>query len=226
MDTPRELLANDLATDGYHALETLYSTIVGRITLPFEGQDLSVGQAHNRFSDPDRAKRRELFERWEEAWGKEADLIAHSLNHLNHLAGFRLNLYKLRGWDSVLKEPLAVNRISRATLDAMWAAVESSKAKMVQYLDRKAKLLGAERLAWYDFDGPVNTAPRKVSYEEAADFIEAQFRQFSPHMADFARNAFQSRWIEVEDRPNKAPGGYCSSFPQSSTTAWARRPPS
>lgn len=209
MDTARELLAGELATDGYHALETLYTTVVGRITLPFEGQELSVGQAFTRFSNPDRAKRQELFRSWEEAWGKEAEVIAHSLNHL---AGFRLNLYKHRGWDSVLKEPLSMNRMSRATLDAMWEAVSSSKDRLKQYLDRKAALIGAERMAIYDFDAPVNTATRKVSYDEAAEFIEGQFRQFSPRLADFARNAFHSRWIEVEDRSHKAPGGYCISF--------------
>ncbi len=212
MDTKRELLATDLATDGYHALDTLYSTVVGRITIPFEGQDLSVGQASNRFSDPDRAKRQELFTKWEEAWGKEAELIAHSLNHL---AGFRLNLYRHRGWDSVLKEPLNMNRMSQATLDAMWAAVWSAKGKMKTYLDRKAKLMGVPKMAWYDFDAPVNEADRKVSYDEAAAFIEEQFRTFSPGLADFARSAFQNRWIEVEDRPNKAPGGYCTTFAES-----------
>ncbi|MFZ5815633.1 MAG: M3 family oligoendopeptidase [Bacillota bacterium] len=212
MDTARELLANDLAIDGYHALDTLYQTVVGRITIPFGGEELSVGQAYNRFSDPDRAKRQALFTQWEAAWGKDAELCAYSLNHL---AGFRLNLYKHRGWDSVLKEPLQLNRMSRETLEAMWAAVNSSKEKLKLYLDRKAKLMGAQRMAWYDLEAPINSADRKVSYEEAAAFIEEQFRKFSPAMADFAAAAFRDRWIEAEDRPHKAPGGYCTSFPES-----------
>lgn len=212
MDTPRELLANDLAIDGYHALDTLYSTIVGRITIPFEGQEMSVGQAFNRFSDADPAKRQELFTKWEDAWGKEADLCAHALNHLG---GFRLNLYKHRGWESVLKEPLQINRMSRATLDAMWAAVESSKEQMALFLNRRAKLMGKERLCWADLYAPVNSATRKVSYDEAAAFIEEQFRKFSPRMADFAAGAFADRWIEVEDRPHKEPGGYMTAFPES-----------
>ncbi|MFZ5827150.1 MAG: M3 family oligoendopeptidase [Bacillota bacterium] len=211
MDTARELLANDLATDGYHALETLRTSLAGRLAIPFDGEELSPGQAYNRFSDPDRIRRQALAAGWLEAWGREAEPIAHALNHL---AGFRLNLYKHRGWDSVLKEPLDMNRMTRATLDAMWTAVESSKGKLTQYLDRKAKLLGAEKVAWYDLDAPVNSATRKVSYEEAAQFVEEQFRKFSPAMAEFARNAFHSRWIEVEDRPHKMGGGYCTSFPE------------
>ena len=42
------------------------------------------------------------FEKFEEAWGGKKT----SLLRLNHLAGFRLAVYKKRGWDSVLKEPL------------------------------------------------------------------------------------------------------------------------
>lgn len=210
MDLARELLANDLAVDGYHALNTLYESIVGRITIPVEGEELSVGQAFNRFADPDRTKRQALFVSWEEAWAKEAELIAHALNHL---AGFRLNLYKHRGWDDVLKEPLDTNRIDRATLEAMWAAVTSAKPRLKLYLDRKAKLLGAEKLAWYDFDAPIGTEGRKISYDQAASFIVEQFGKFSPRMAQFAREAFNKRWIEVEDRPNKRPGGFCTAFP-------------
>jgi oligoendopeptidase F len=32
-------------------------------------------------------------------------------------------------------------------------------------------------------------------------------------MAAFAKRAFDERWIEAEDRPKKAPGGFCTAFP-------------
>lgn len=210
MDKARELLAGDLAVDGYHALNTLYETVVGRMTVPFEGEQLSVGQAANRFSDPDRAKRKALFTSWEEAWAKEADLIAHSLNHL---AGFRLNLYRHRGWEDILKEPLQTNHMTRETLDAMWSAVSSSKERLKLYLDRKAQLLGAEKMAWYDTEAPIGESSKRLTYDEAATFIEEQFAKFSPRMAQFARHAFENRWIEAEDRPYKRPGGFCTTFP-------------
>ncbi|PWF47797.1 oligoendopeptidase, partial [[Kluyvera] intestini] len=30
----------------------------------------------------------------------------------------------------------------------------------------------------------------------------------------FAKHALESRWVEAEDRPNKRPGGYCTSLPE------------
>lgn len=216
MDPAREVLAADLGVDGYRAYSPLYDTIVGRITIPVgkagQAEQLSVGQAYNRFASPHRAERAQLFQRWEEAWGRESDLIAHTLNHLG---GYRLSLYRHRGWDSVLQEPLAINRMSAATLDAIWTAAERGKPALRRFLDRKAALLGVAKLDWYDVSAPIGQADRKVGYDEAAGFIADQFRQFSPRMADFAAQAFQQRWIEVEDRPHKMPGGFCTDFPLS-----------
>jgi oligoendopeptidase F len=210
MNTERELLANDLSIDGYHGWSRLYDTIVGRMTIKVGEEELSVGQASNKLYEADRELRKEVFTKWEEAWGKEAELCAAALNNL---AGYRLNLYKHRGWESFLQEPLAINRMSKATLDAMWEAVGTAKAALAKYYERKAKLLGFEATNWYDLYAPLSGASRKMSYEDAADFIVEQFGRFSPQMAEFARRAFDHAWIEVEDRPGKAPGGYCTSLP-------------
>jgi oligoendopeptidase F len=216
MAPAQEMLATDLAVDGYHAWWTMYETIVGRMTIPLEVdgkvEHLSVGQAANKFNEPDRELRSRLFAKWEEAWSKEADLIA---GVLNHLAGFRLALYRHRGWKSVLEEPLAMNRMTEATLHAMWEAVSTAKDGLVKYLNRKAKLLGIEKMNWYDQGAPLGKVSRKIPYEEAAAFVVENFGRFSPRMADFAANAFRRRWIEAEDRPGKGPGAFCTSMPQS-----------
>jgi pepF/M3 family oligoendopeptidase len=211
-----ESLANDLSVDGYHAWGRLYQTIVGRVTIPVEEdgkvQKLSPGQAYNKFSNPDPAFRAQLFKNWEEAWGESAELCASALNHL---AGFRLAMYKRRGWDSVMREPMIDNRMTQATLDAMWGAVEGGKEILVKYLERKAKLMGTGAYHWYDENAPLGAATRKVSYDEAAAFIVEHFGRFSPKMANFARTAFEGCWIEAEDRPGKMPGGFCTPLPVS-----------
>jgi pepF/M3 family oligoendopeptidase len=172
--------------------------------------ELSAGQAFNKLHTPDTAKRTELFAQWERSWAEKSDFCADALNHL---AGFRLQTYKHRGWSSVHKEPLAINRMTGATLEAMWGAIEESKPRFVQYLNRKAQMLGLERLAWADVEAPVGDSVQHISYEAGAELIVEQFRRFSPKMAEFAEMAFAKRWIEAEDRPGKRPGGFCTSFP-------------
>lgn len=203
----QETLISDLSVDGLQAWGRLYQTIVSRVKIEWEGEQLSAGQAYNKFADPDPARRAELMKKWEAAWAEQAELCAAALNHLG---GFRLATYKARSWESVLARGLKGNRMAEASLNAMWNAIDTGKEALVKYFERKAKLLGVDGIHWYDEQAPVNEAVRKVSYDEAADFIVEQFERFSPHMADFARTAFDQRWIEAEDRPGKAPGGYCT----------------
>lgn len=210
----QERLVNDLSIDGYHAWDELYNTIVGGMTIPFEEEgttvDLSVGQAHNKLYSEDRDTRERMMEKWEKAWQENAELCGTALNRL---AGYRLNLYRHRGWDDVLREPLEINRMRAETLETMWDVIDRNKDIFVTYLKRKAKLLGVDALSWHDVDAPFGTSARKVTYDEAARFIVRQFRRFSPKMADFAEMAFARRWIEAEDRADKRPGGFCTSFP-------------
>ncbi|MCK6076321.1 M3 family oligoendopeptidase [Paenibacillus silvae] len=219
MSPELEGLALDLGVDGYHGWGKFYNTIVSKVNIPFE-QDgeivmLSAGQAANKLSDSEREVRERVFSSWEQSWTEVEDFCADTLNHL---AGFRLKLYEKRGWQDILKEPLAINRMSRQTLDAMWDVINGTKPVLVKYLERKAKLLGVDKLSWSDVDAPVGKSVGKVTYDEAALTIVEQFARFSPKLSSFAEMAFEKRWIEAEDRPGKRPGGFCTSLPLSKAT--------
>lgn len=212
-----ETVINALAVDGYHGWGQMYDVIVGNIKIPCtengEIKQLSVGQASNKFSSPDRKLRKEVFDNWEKSWNSQSDYLSKTLNHL---AGFRLNVYKLRGWDDFLKEPLDLNRMKKETLETMWGGISRNKAPLVKYLERKAKLLGLEKLSWYDLDAPLSESETKLSYQEGAEFILEQFAQFGEEMISFSKKAFEEKWIEAEDRPGKAPGGFHTYFPEDS----------
>jgi len=211
-----EAVISALEVDGYHSWGQLYDLIVSKIKVSFnengEEKQLSVGQAFNKFSSSDREVRSAVFKNWEKAWGEQADFLAKTLNHLS---GFRLNVYNKRGWEDVLKEPLNINRMEKKTLETMWTVISENKQKLVQYLERKANLLGLEKLSWFDLDAPYGKTESKVSYQDGAQFIEQNFALFGEKMAAFAKIAFDEQWIEAEDRPGKAPGGFCTDFPES-----------
>lgn len=215
----QEVLISDLAVNGYHAWNQMYGTIVGmmKVELEEDGEvnTYSIGQASNKLSSPDRAVRKEVFEKLQDAWDEQAPLFAQTLNNL---AGFRLQTYKHRKWDNILQEPLTINRMQQETLDAMWQAITDNKHHFVKYLNKKAEILGLEKLSIYDVNAPVSKTEQKSSYTEGAEFIVEHFRAFSPKMADFSQKAFENRWIEAEDRPGKRPGGFCTSFPDSEET--------
>nr|WP_244516912.1 M3 family oligoendopeptidase [Alkalicoccus daliensis] len=214
LSADKEQLIQKLSVDGYQAWGELYNTIVGRMEVEIREKGrkkkYSVGQAENKLSDKNRSVRKHVFQQFEQAWENEAELFTSSLNHL---AGFRLETYEARGWDSVLKEPLMINRMKQETLDVMWDTITKNKDVFTEYLHRKAALLGLDKLAIYDVGAPVSKKVPEVSFDDAADMIVTQFRKFSPDMAEFAQHAFDNQWIEAENREGKRPGGFCTSFP-------------
>lgn len=210
-----EALISDLSVDGYHGWSELYDTIVGAVEIPVEEEDrsvtrLSVGQAYNRLHHPSKVVRDGMFALWERTWENQADVCAAALNRL---AGFRLQVYKHRGWRSVLKEPLALNRMSAETLECMWDSIRRHRSCLLEYFRKKAALLGVGRLGWTDVEAGVGGASGTISYQDGAALIVEQFRRFGPQLAAFAETALRLRWIEAEDRPDKRPGGFCTSFP-------------
>src|SRR5699024_5829346 len=214
-----EILIDNLAVDGYHAWNQMYGTIVGKMKVNIEEDgkvhSYSVGQAANKLNHPNREVRKHVYEQLQKAWSEHADFFGQTLNHL---AGFSLQTYKHRGWMSVLKEPLAINRMKQETLDAMWTAISNNKEHFVKFLKRKADLLGLEKLSFYDIGAPLANSVKTSTYTEGAYFIIDQFKKFSAKMASFAKMAFEKRWIEAENRPGKRPGGFCTSFPDSEQT--------
>ncbi|CAH0231513.1 M3 family oligoendopeptidase [Peribacillus sp. Bi134] len=212
LSVKEESLITQLAMDGFEGWSQMYDTIVGSMTIPYKGEKLSVGQAANKFSDPDEGARKELFTAWEQAWEEKSDLFARTLNHL---AGFRLSVNEKRGWDDILKEPLEIGRMKKETLESMWNVIADHKEPLVRFLKRKAELLDLDKLSWADLDAPLAvTAQSKVmDYQEGADFIIQQFSKFGSQLASFTQKAFEDSWIEAEDRPGKRPGGFCTGFP-------------
>lgn len=219
LDSKTEALINNLAVDGFQGWSDHYDTLVSQMQIKYtdetgQTQVLSAGQAQNRLAAAmPNAQRAALMTNWEQAWQQNAAPFADTLNHL---AGFRLQNYQAHGTTNFLQKPLDLNRMSQATLDAMYSVVDANKQMLVHYLQRKAALMGKRQVDWQDLEAPLTlgTATNTQTYDEAAKFVIDNFQKFSPKMAKLATYAFEHHWIEAEDRPNKRPGGYMDNLPE------------
>lgn len=215
LSATEENIIAQLKLDGQTAWSRHYDVLSGNLKVNYGGKELSAGQAFNlMMSSKDKEVRDQLFEKWEAAWGQDEQLYADTLNHID---GARLTDQKLHGVTDYLKEPREYNRLKQATLDQMWAVVAQNKQPFVEYLKRKAQLLGRQKPVWQDQEAPVilgDFEAKHYTFSQAADFIMTNFQKFSPKMAALAKEAFEGQWIEAQDRPGKRAGGYCSSFPE------------
>lgn len=215
----QELLAADLAVDGLHAWGRLYDRLSSdlRVTVMEKGQLVEKSPGQVRFDMPERPVRENNFYAADKAWKTIADSCADSLNHIS---GHRLTVYRRLGLRDHLDVPLHRNRMSRATLEAMWGAITERKVVLLDYLAAKAKLLGVPRLAWYDLTAPLppvagtgDSESTEIGWDDACHLIIKTFGEFSPDFGAFAKHAFESKWVEAENRSGKRQGAFCTGIP-------------
>ncbi|WP_339727495.1 M3 family oligoendopeptidase [uncultured Gimesia sp.] len=211
----QEILASQLAVDGLHAWGRLYDRLSGdlKIQIMEKGElvERSPGQVH--FDSPQRSIRENNFYAANKAWDTIADSCADALNHL---AGTRLTVYSHLPVADHLDAPLIYNRMQRGTLDTMWSVISKRKQKLVQFLEKKAEMLGLSKLSWYDLNAPLPLSggeSPEIPYDRACELIVNSFDKFSPDLSEFAERALRERWIEAENRPGKRQGGFCTTFP-------------
>jgi len=217
MDAPLEELAADLAVTGIDAWGRLYDQLSGRLEF-----DLAVpGRAPERkpvavtrslLEDPDPQVRRAALAGSNAAWESVGDVLASCLNAI---AGTRLRLYERRGIDDFLEPALFDAAITRDTLDTLLGTAEARSGVARAYLERKAELLGREKLGFQDLLAPLPLeSHERIPWPDARERVRRTFGRFYPALEAFAADAFERRWIDWSPRPGKRPGGFCS------TSSW------
>ena len=214
MSQPEEELAAELSLSGAVAWTKLQGTVTSQLTWEIEvdgeTRRLPMTAIINLRSHPDEATRRRGYEVELKAWEQVKEPLAASLNGVK---GAVNTLNRRRGRQDALHSALDVNRIDRATLDAMLTAMRESLPMFERYFKAKAARLGKEKLAWWDLFAPTGKADRTYSFDEAREMILQNFAEFSPELAAFAQNAFEKNWIDAEMRSGKRGGAFCMGVP-------------
>ncbi len=231
MSPELEDLASDLQRSGGDAWGRLQEAITSSASAPWPDEavpgsatDAAGGAAgaapaarktlvelRNLAYDPDRAVRGKAYRlELELCEGLKVPAAAA----LNGVKGFSVSLNARRGWDDTLAKSIEQARVTRATLDALLAAMEESLPSWERYLAAKARLLGLEKCAFYDLFAPLGGDAGSFAFDGARDFIVEKFSAFDPAMGEFASRAFASSWIDARPREGKVGGAYCIDFPE------------
>ena len=210
MSEAEEILAAELTLSGGNAFGKLQGTLTSQMTVDFEldgkMQKLPMPALINLRSHPDEATRRRGYEAENVAWEEVKETLAACMNGVK---GETLTLDKKRGREDAIHASIDVARMDRTTLNAMLDAMKDSFPMFRKYFKHKAKLIGKEKLAWWDVSAPMGTTDKVYSFDEAREFIISNFSKFSPELGTFAKRAFDNNWIDAEQRDGKRGGAFC-----------------
>ena len=202
-----ETLASDLSLSGRGAWARLHSDVTSQLEVTVDGTALPMAAVRQRAMDASEAVRKSAYDAELAAWKTVATPLAAAMNAIKYETNV---LAEKRGWSDALEVSCFGNHIDRATLDAMMAAADKSFPDFRRYLKAKARLLGTETLPWWNLFAPVGQSSREWSWPEAEAFVAENFDVYSKKLGDFAREAFEKKWIDAALRPGKRDGAFCA----------------
>lgn len=226
MTPAEEDLAAELARFGAEAWSRLQDRLTASAVCCWDkttGEQKTLVELRALAYSPDREVRKKAFACELECCRQAAEPVAAALRAVK---GVSACLDRRRNWSGFSGSGLSAGcpplekaawqgKISSAALDALLSAMEDAVPFFARYLKKKAGILGTEKCAFFDLFAPLpaSFSGRRWSWAETQDYVTECFASFSDEMADFARHAFTSGWIDAEMRPGKIGGAYMTAFP-------------
>jgi oligoendopeptidase F len=164
-------------------------------------QKLPMPALINLRSHPDEATRRRGYEAENVAWEGVKETLAACLNGVKGEATLEQKARTQRRVHAAI-EQARIDRNPRCHAGAM----KDSFPMFRSYFNHKAKLLGKEKLAWWDLFAPMGKTDKVYSFDEARDFILETSESSRPSWQSFAKRAFEDNWIDAEQREGKRGG--------------------
>jgi pepF/M3 family oligoendopeptidase len=189
----------------------LQSLATANLLVNYKDKQITLSQVRNLAYEADPVVRKEAYEAELEAYKSVENFVALALSNIKR----EVNLItKKRHYNNPIDHSLNVCHMSKASLDALLGAINDSKEMFARYLKAKAKYLGYEgSLPFYELFAPVGKASKTYTYEEAKELVCEAYNSFSPKLGQFGLNAFNNSWIDVEPKPGKVGGAFCSNIP-------------
>jgi oligoendopeptidase F len=209
LSEPEERVLTETDVTGRAAFKRLFTEQVGGMTVELPGSDepVQLMEALSVLQGPDRELRQAA------AGGVTAALepgLRTRAFIFNTLLADKSTKDRLRSYPHWLASRNLANEASDESVQALIDAVQSRYELARRWYRLKAKLLGIDKLAYYDRAAPVAESEQRVSYEDARQLVLDCYRDFSPEMASSAEEFFTGSYIDAPPAPGKRGGAFCA----------------
>ena len=204
---PEERIMAEKSVTGRSAWVRLFSDLTAAIEVELDGEATTLERALARLTEPDREVRRAA-----------ATAVTRALEDDVKTRGFIYNMVlqdkatddRLRSYQNWLQSFNLSQEASDESVAALVGAVRSRYDLAQRWYALKARLLGVDKLAYYDRAAPVTDDDTEVAWTDAKSIVLDCYSSFSSAAGDVVQRFFDERWIDVEARPGKVPGAFCA----------------
>lgn len=174
----------------------------------WEEVELTHGRYSTFLESKERRVRKDAFQALYDTYGKFKNTFAATLSGNIKKDNFYA---KVRNYDSARQAALSNNHIPEEVYDNLVEAVNERLPLLHRYVELRKKVLGVDQLHMYDLYTPlVPEVDMKVSYDEAKEYVMKGLEPLGSEYQSVLQEAFENRWIDVEENRGKRSGAYSS----------------
>ena len=204
---PEEKILTEKSVSGFSAWDRLYDELLGAIKVDLDGETIGFEEAMAKLYSPDRDLRRRASEAITEALGPGLRTRAYVFNTI---AVDKSIDDRLRGYATWISSRNLANDTTDEAVQALIDAVTGRYDVVQRYYTLKARLLGLDKLSFYDRMAPLGDDPTHVAWSEASDLVLGAFADFSSETGEIVGRFFRESWIDAPPRDGKRPGAFCA----------------
>ena len=207
LSEPEEKILAEKSVTGRAAWTRLHSELTSAMTVDLDGEEKGFEEALSLLTSHDRSVR-----------AKAADAVTRTLDKDIRTRAYIYNMLvqdkatddRLRGYEHWLQSFNLSQEASDAAVEALVTAVRGRFDLPQRWYGLKAKLLGLDRLAFYDRAAAVTEDEAEVAWDEAKEIVRSCYTNFSPRLGELVDEFFTRSWIDVPPRPGKVTGAFCA----------------
>jgi oligoendopeptidase F len=209
LSEPEERVLTETNVTGGSAFQRLFTEQTAALAVPLPDRDgpATLEEGLSLLQHPDREQRREAAEAVTESLRPDLRTRAFVFNTLLQ---DKATKDRLRGYEHWLASRNLANEASDESVEALIAAVQGRYDLARRWYALKARLLGLDRLAYYDRMAPVSDSDDSIPYGEAEEIVLDCYRSFSPELGAAAGEFFTGGYMDGPPRPGKRGGAFCS----------------
>lgn len=155
---------------------------------------------------PDRKLREEAYKKYYAAYiGLLNTITANYYGNVKKDV-FLSRVYK---FDSCLDHALFSEDVDKKVYENLLESVSENCSVMHRYIADRKKLLGVDKLYFYDVYAPlVDNAEIKMPYDQAYEYVVNGLAALGKEYQQLLRKGYSERWIDVEETEGKRNGAY------------------
>jgi oligoendopeptidase F len=204
---PEEKILTEKSVSGFAAWDRLFDELLAAIKVDLDGSELGFEAAMSKLYSPDRDLRRRASEAISDAL--EPGLKTRSYI-FNTIAVDKSIDDRLRGYSTWISARNLSNDTTDEAVEALIDAVVGRYDVVQRYYTLKAKLLGLDRLSFYDRMAPLDEDTTQIDWPEAKQLVLDAFSDFSGEVGEIISRFFDENWIDAPPREGKRPGAFCA----------------